>query len=74
MVERIRSLLARFPEDEEVVRELVARNATFDGLCREYHKVVALLDGFEAQVKRLRQRRAWLEEELLTRLEGQPPQ
>jgi hypothetical protein len=74
MVERIRSLLARFSEDEETVRELAARDASFDGLCQEYHKVIELLDVFEVEVKRLRQLRAWLEEAMLTRIEGQPPQ
>jgi hypothetical protein len=32
--------------------------------------MIELLDGFETQVKRLKERRAWLEEELLTRIEG----
>ena len=58
VVERIRLLLARFPEDEETVRRLVATDSSF---------------GFEVQVKRLGQRRAWLEEELLTRIEGHQP-
>ncbi len=84
MVERIRSLLARFPEDEASVRRLVATDASFDALCREYRKVIELLDGFEAEVrqlrgfevevKRLTQLRACLEEELLTRIEGHQPQ
>ncbi len=74
MVERIRSLLARFSEDEETVRRLVARDASFDALCNEYCKVIELLNNFETQVKRLRERRAWLEEELLTRIEGYQPQ
>jgi hypothetical protein len=74
MVERIRSLLAQFPEDEAAVRELVARDASFDALCGEYRKVVDMLGDFEAQVKLLKERRAWLEELLLTRIEGQPPQ
>ena len=74
MVERIRLLLARFSEDEKTVRRLVATDASFDALCHEYRKVIELLDGFEVQVKRLRQRRAWLEEELLTRIEGHQPQ
>ena len=74
MVERIRPLLAQFPEDEETVRELIARDANFDALCQEYRKVTDMLGSFEAQVKRLRERRAWLEEKLLTRIEGQPPQ
>ena len=49
MVERIRSLLARFPEDEE--RRLVATDARFDALCDEHRKVVELLDGLEVEVK-----------------------
>ena len=73
MVERIRSLLARFSEDEETVRELVAKDASFDALCHEYSEVIELLGDFEAQVEELRRRRAWLEEELLTRIEGQQP-
>jgi uncharacterized protein YdcH (DUF465 family) len=83
VVERIRSLLARFSEDEETVRRLVATDARFDALCHEYRKVIDLLDAFEAEVarltpleaevKRLAQLRAWLEEELLTRIEGYRP-
>jgi hypothetical protein len=74
VVERIRALLARFSEDEQTVRRLVARDASFDALCNEYSKVIELLDNFEAQVKRLRERQASLEEELLTRIEGYQPQ
>ena len=73
MVERIRTLLTRFPEDEEAVRQLVARDVSFDALCNEYRKVIKLLDAFEAQVKWLSERRAWLEKELLTRIEGHQP-
>jgi len=73
VVERIRSLLARYSEDEEIVRQLMATDASFDALCNEYCKVIELLDGFETQIKRLMERRAWLEEELLTRIEGYQP-
>jgi hypothetical protein len=73
VVERIRSLLARFSEDEATVRRLVATDASFNALCDEYRKVIELLDGFETEIKRLRERRAWLEEELLTRIEGYQP-
>jgi hypothetical protein len=83
VVERIRSLLARFSEDEETVRRLVATDASFDALCHEYRKVIKLLDAFEAEVewltaleaevKRLTQLGAWLEEKLLTRIEGYRP-
>jgi len=54
VVERIRSLLARFSEDEETVRRLVAADPRFDALCHEYHKVIELLDCFKAEVERLR--------------------
>ena len=53
VVERIRLLLARFPEDEETVRRLVATDSSFDALCHEYLEVMELLHGFEVQVKRL---------------------
>ena len=54
MAERIRSLLARFSEDEATVRRLVATDTSFDALCHEYRKVIELLDCFEAEVERLR--------------------
>jgi len=73
VVERIRTLLARFWEDEETVRQFLARDVSLDALCSEYGKVIKLLDALEAQVKLLRARRAWLEEELLTRIEGYQP-
>jgi hypothetical protein len=74
VIERIRSLLDRFSENEETVRRLVATDARFDGLCHEYRKVLELLDRYEVAVKLLNQRRALLEEELLTRIEGHQPQ
>jgi hypothetical protein len=60
MVERIRSLLARFSEDEESVRRLVAMDASFDALCDEYRKVIELLDRYDGAVNQLSQRRALL--------------
>ena len=74
MVERIRLLLARFSEDEATVHRLTAAEASFDALCQEYREVIEFLNRFEAEVKRLRRHRAWLEEELLTRIEGHQPQ
>ena len=41
VVERIRTLLARFPEDEEAVRQLVPLDVSFDVLCNEYGKVIS---------------------------------
>jgi hypothetical protein len=62
----------------------VATDASFDALCHEYRKVIDLLDDLEAEVKlptalevevrRLTQLRAWMEEELLARIEGYQPQ
>ena len=83
MVERIRSLLARFSENEETVRQLVATDASFDALCDKYREVIEhldrlerleRLDDLEAEVRRLKERRAGLEEELLTHIEGYEPQ
>jgi uncharacterized protein YdcH (DUF465 family) len=74
MVERIRSLLARFSENEETVRRLVATDARFDALCGEYREVIERLKDLDAEVKRLTERKALLEEDLLTRLEGYQPQ
>ena len=80
MVERIRSLLARFPEDEETVRRIVVTDASFNALCHEYRKVIELLDRFEAEAtqlpaeaERLTHLRASLEEELLSRIDGHEP-
>jgi uncharacterized protein YdcH (DUF465 family) len=75
MVERIRPLLERFSESEATVRRLVATDASFDALCNDYREVIELLQGCraEAEVERLEQRRAQLEEELLTRIEGYQP-
>jgi hypothetical protein len=54
MVQRIQPLLARFPENEASVRQLVATDTGFDALCHEYRKVIELLDRFEAEIERLR--------------------
>ncbi|MEH2510552.1 hypothetical protein V1291_001906 [Nitrobacteraceae bacterium AZCC 1564] len=79
-MECIRPLLARFFEEEETVRRLVATDQTFDALCHKYRHVIELLKGYEAEadheadIERLEQRLAGLEEELLTRIEGYQPQ
>ncbi len=70
-------MLARFSENEETVRQLVATDARFDALCDEYREVIERLerlDGLEVGVKRLKERRAELEEDLLMRIEGYQPQ
>ena len=58
----------------------MARDAGFDALCDEYREVterldrLERLDDLEAEVRRLKERRAGLEEELLTHIEGYEPQ
>ena len=79
-VECIRPLLARFAENEETVRRLVATDEGFDALCHQYRHVIELLESckskvdLEAGAEQLEQRRARLEEQLLTRIEGYQPQ
>jgi len=80
VVECIRPLLARFSENEEAVRRLVATDEGFDALCHQYRHVIELLESckskvdLEAGAEQLEQRRARLEEQLLTRIEGYQPQ
>ena len=79
VVECIRPLLARFSENEEIVRRLAATDESFNALCHQYRHVIDLLEGYETEVGReatveqLKHRRAGLEEELLTRIEGYQP-
>jgi hypothetical protein len=79
-VECIRPLLVRFSENEEVVRRLVATDESFDALCHQYRHVIDLLESckakvdHDAEIEKLERRRARLEEELLTRIEGYQPQ
>ena len=80
VVECIRPLLARFSENEEAVRRVVATDESFDALCHQYGNVIDLVESCKAKVDRdaeleqLEQRRARLEEQLLTRIEGYQPQ
>ena len=79
LVECIRPLLARFSEDEELVRRIMTTDGTFDALCHQYRRVTDLLKVYEAEadqeaeIEWLERRRAGLEEELLTRIEGYQP-
>lgn len=81
MIERIRHLIERFPEDEGLVCELMQSDATFDALCQEYRQSadelcrLAVMSGSSADCEAnwLKQRRCWLEEEILTKIEGYRP-
>lgn len=81
MIERIRDLIERFPEDEGSVRELIKRDSMFDGLCEEYRKITDELHRLErvrgpgdmAEAEGLKRRRVAVEEELLTKMEGYQP-
>jgi uncharacterized protein YdcH (DUF465 family) len=81
MVERIRDLIDRFPEDEETIRQLIRSDPTFDSLCQEYKDIGDELRRLErrsdpaaaAEAEELKMRRRAVEEELLTRIEGYRP-
>jgi uncharacterized protein YdcH (DUF465 family) len=81
MIERIRHLIERFPEDEGLVCELMQSDSTFDALCQEYRQSadelcrLEVMGGFSAgsEANWLKQRRCWLEEEILTTIEGYRP-
>jgi uncharacterized protein YdcH (DUF465 family) len=81
MVERIRDLIARFPEDEETVRQLIKSDPTFDSLCQEYKDIGDDLRRLErkpdprarTEAEGLKMRRQAVEEELLARIEGYRP-
>lgn len=81
MVERIRDLIERFPEDERLVRELVRSNAAFGALCQEYKESADELDRLQlvggstatSESNWLKRRRSFLEEEILAVIEGYRP-
>ena len=81
MVERIRHLLDRFPEDEETIRGLIDRDTDFAALCQEYQQTEQELHRLEdqgaagggAEAAELRHRYEAIEEELLARIEGYRP-
>ena len=61
-------LLARFPDFEEVIHELIGSNDTFDRLCHEYSEVAQRLDATgdaEPEGEDLATRKSALEEEML---------
>ena len=49
MVERIRHLLDRFPEDEETIRGLIDRDTDFGALCQEYQQTEQELHRLEGE-------------------------
>lgn len=81
MVDRIRTILTRFPEDENAVRDLIRKNRGFDALCQEYADIGKELEQLtkrkdpDAAIEAdgLRQRWVAVEEELLTIMEGYKP-
>jgi uncharacterized protein YdcH (DUF465 family) len=81
MVDRIRNIITRFPEDETAIRDLIRKDRGFDALCQEYadtakelEKLMKQMDPDAAtQADGLRQRYVAVEEELLTIIEGYRP-
>jgi hypothetical protein len=50
MVDRIRNIIARFPENEDVVRSLILQNHEFDALCQEYTQTGEELQKLAAEI------------------------
>lgn len=81
MIQRIRELLDRFPEWEELAEQLIEWDPDFAALCQEYEDLtnkVRRLEEFQEpdarkQAGRLRGRRNMMEEEILTRLQEYRP-
>lgn len=81
MVERIRTLIERYPEDPETVRLLIEADPLFDAMCQEYAEIAVELSrisptferGAAVQSEGLKMRRLALEEEILARVEGCRP-
>lgn len=81
MVERIRDLLSRFPEDEQAVKALIAGDQEFASLCQEYGEITEELrlekpargGKARADVSGLRKRLSAVEETLLRKIEGYEP-
>jgi len=81
MIERIRDLIERFPENEGLVSELVQSDSTFDALCQEYKQSADELRRLDvmsgsladSEANWLKQRRCWLEQEILAKIEGYCP-
>jgi hypothetical protein len=74
MIEEMRPLLERFPEDEQTIGELLRSDDDFRSLCQEYHHIASELQNADPDaVKDLTHRRSSLEEEMMRRIEGYQP-
>lgn len=81
MVERIRSLISRFPENEGLIRDLIRKDPGFDALCTEYQDTATEIGRLgssgekeqAAYIEALRLRQRSVEEDILTRIEGYRP-
>jgi hypothetical protein len=74
MIEEMRRLLERFPEDEQTIGELLQKDEAFRSMCQEYHHIDSELQNADPEAaKDLTHRRASLEEELMRRIEGYQP-
>ena len=81
MVHRISNIIGRFPEDENVIRELMRADPEFDALCEEYASIRKELEQLTQtmgpdvapETTALRERLVAVEEEVLTVIEGYRP-
>ncbi|TJW02483.1 MAG: hypothetical protein E5W82_33970 [Mesorhizobium sp.] len=79
-MDRIRDILARFPENESAVRQLIQDSQVFDALCQQYADTdrelrIARTENGETspEARILHDRRGAIEEEILTMIEGYAP-
>ena len=74
MIEEMRRLLERFPEDEKTISELLQNDENFRSMCQEYYHIDSELQNADPEAtKDLTHRRSALEEELMRRIEGYQP-
>jgi uncharacterized protein YdcH (DUF465 family) len=77
MSDEKRRMLDRFPEYDERIHDLFETSTNFNTLCREYGSLTEALDRLESsaepnagiEAKKLRTRRADLEDELLAMMQ-----
>jgi hypothetical protein len=74
MIEEMRPLLERFPEDEQTISELLQNDGNFRSICQEYHHIASELQSADPEAtKDLTHRRSALEEEMMRKIEGYQP-
>ena len=74
MIEEMRPLLERFPEDEQTISELLQNDGDFRSICQEYNHIASELQNADPETARdLTHRHSALEEEMMRKIEGYQP-